>query len=442
MKTAIKSSLALLLLAVASQSTFADRGVLQISTDPGDAEIYINGKRKGNSPASPGQALVVQLKEGEYTIEARQLRENEQYNDSELWRASKKVYVADDTIQSVTLNEFNFVLGEAQRQQRSRTLTVRSNVYGDEVFINGKSYGATPVKVELLVDSYDIEVRKPEHKHYSEKVQLKSDYTLKAVLQKADSQPSPMLREIEANMVKIPAGSFRMGDIQGGGLDDEKPVHNVIISAFLLGTTEVTFAQWDACVAAGGCWIKPNDRGWGRGSRPVMNVSWQDITEQFIPWLNRHTDGKYRLPTEAEWEYAARAGSETKYFFGNNSDDMCKYGNGADLEAKKQHSDWTVVNCNDGYYLTASVASFAANAFGLYDMHGNLWEWTQDCRNKNYEGAPIDGSAWLSGDCSQRVLRGGSWSVNPNYLRSANRNYNTTGLRNNYFGFRLARTLD
>ena len=236
MKTAIKSSLALLLLAVVSQSTFADKGILQISTDPGDAEIYINGKRKGNSPASPDQALVVQLKEGEYTIEARQLRENEQYNDSELWRASKKVYVADDTIQSVTLDEFNFELGEAQRQQRSRTLTVRSNVYGDEVFINGKSYGATPITVELLMDDYKIEVRKPRHKPHSEWFRLDDDYTLTVTL-------VDIIKELEANMAKIPAGEFSMGDIQGGGASDEKPVHRVSVDAFWLSKSEVTFDQ-------------------------------------------------------------------------------------------------------------------------------------------------------------------------------------------------------
>ena len=243
-------------------------------------------------------------------------------------------------------------------------------------------------------------------------------------------------------MVYIPAGSFRMGDIQGGGDSDEKSVHRVSVKAFLMSATEVTFDQWDACVAAGGCSHKPSDESWGRGSRPVINVSWKYITDQYIPWLNKKTGEQYRLPTEAEWEYAARAGSETRYFFGNNSDDMCKYGNGADLEAKKQNSDWTVVNCNDGYYRTAPVASFAANAFGLYDMHGNVWEWTQDCWNGSYKGAPSDGTAWLSGNCSRRVLRGGSWYGNPIVLRSANRLRYTTDYRNYNNGFRLARTLD
>ena len=232
----------------------------------------------------------------------------------------------------------------------------------------------------------------------------------------------------EEYFARIPAGSFRMGDIQGGGASHEKPVHRVRIKAFLLGKTEVTFAQWDACVAAGGCSHKPDDRGWGRGNRPVINVSWKDITEQFIPWLNKITGKSYRLPTEAEWEYAARAGSETKYSWGNS------------IGRNKANCDGCGSRWGDSK--TAPVASFAANAFGLYDMHGNVWEWTQDCWSGSYRGAPSDGSAWLSGNCSRRVLRGGSWYGNPNSLRSANRYGYTTDFRSNYYGFRLARTLD
>ena len=227
---------------------------------------------------------------------------------------------------------------------------------------------------------------------------------------------------------RIPAGSFRMGDIQGGGDSDERPVHRVRIKAFLLGKTEVTFAQWDACVAAGGCRRKPDDEGWGRGNRPVINVSWEDITEQFIPWLNKTTGKRYRLPTEAEWEYAARAGSETKYSWGNS------------IGRNKANCDGCGSRWDDSK--TAPVASFATNGFGLYDMHGNVWEWTQDCWNSSYRGAPSDGSAWLSGNCSRRVLRGGSWGFYPDNLRSANRDYNSTGFRSGNRGFRLARTLD
>ena len=229
-------------------------------------------------------------------------------------------------------------------------------------------------------------------------------------------------------MVYIPTGAFRMGDIQGGGDSDEKPVHRVSVKAFLMSATEVTFAEWDACVAAGGCSHKPSDQGWGRVSRPVINVSWKDITDQYIPWLNKKTGAQYRLPTEAEWEYGARAGSETKYSWGNSIGN-----NKANCDGCGSRWD---------YSKTAPVASFTANAFGLYDMHGNVWEWTQDCWNGSYKGAPGDGSAWLSGECGRRVLRGGSWYDNPKFLRSANRNWSTPDNRTFYHGFRLARTLD
>ena len=202
-------------------------------------------------------------------------------------------------------------------------------------------------------------------------------------------------------MVYIPAGNFRMGDIQGGGDSDEKPVHRVSIKAFLMSATEVTFAQWDACVAAGGCDDSGprkagGDNSWGRGSRPVIEVNWEDA-QQYVKWISAKTGEQYRLPSEAEWEYAARAGSETKYSWGNS------------IGKNKANCDGCGSRWDNSQ--TAPVASFAANAFGLYDMHGNVWEWTQDCWNGSYKGAPSDGSALLSGDCSQRVLRGGSWSA-------------------------------
>ena len=240
-------------------------------------------------------------------------------------------------------------------------------------------------------------------------------------------------------MVYIPAGSFRMGDIQGGGDSDEKPVHRVSVKAFLMSATEVTFDQWDTCVAAGGCddsgpRSAGGDNGWGRGSRPVIEVSWEDA-QQYVKWTSAKTGEQYRLPTEAEWEYAARAGSETKYSWGNAaSHDYANYGTDSCCDG--------LAKGKDKWKYTSPVASFAANAFGLYDMHGNVWEWTQDCLNGSYKDAPSDGTAWLSGNCGRRVLRGGSWYYDPNFLRSAFRFSGTVGGRINDYGFRLARTLD
>jgi len=230
------------------------------------------------------------------------------------------------------------------------------------------------------------------------------------------------IRELTVEMVNIPGGSFRMGDLIGEGGDAEKPVHTVTIQAFKLGKYEVTFAQWDACVADGGCGgYTPNDEGWGRDNRPVINVSWKDA-QSYIGWLNSKTNGNYRLPTEAEWEYAARAGSTTRYSWGNEigtgNAACCRY---------------------DGK--TVEVGSYSANDFGLYGMYGNVWEWTEDCWNNTYAGAPTNGAALKVGQCSGRVFRGGSWVSDPWDLRSANRVWNQPYFRDNLLGFRLARTM-
>ena len=337
---------------------------------------------------------------------------------------------------------------------------------GARVFIDGKDSGTVPLITELPVGSYEVTIKGDK---FSGKAQLQirdgEQRTLVVELAQG-SNSGDVIQDCPQcpQTVYIPTGSFRMGDIQGSGKDREKPVHRVSIKAFLMSATEVTVGQFRAFVDASGykteaeqgdgCYVYENgswdgrsNANWGNpgfkqsANEPVVCVSWNDA-QRYVEWLSEKTGEQYRLPSEAEWEYAARAGSETKYFFGNNSDDMCKYGNGADLEAKKQNSNWAVVNCNDGYYRTAPVASFTANAFGLYDMHGNVWEWTQDCWNGSYKGAPSDGTAWLSGNCGRRVLRGGSWYINPDGLRSANRFNSSTGNRNVNNGFRLVRTLD
>ncbi|MCY4211600.1 MAG: SUMF1/EgtB/PvdO family nonheme iron enzyme [Gammaproteobacteria bacterium] len=231
-------------------------------------------------------------------------------------------------------------------------------------------------------------------------------------------------RTLTEEMVSIPGGEFRMGRRRGKGDEDEKPVRTVTIPAFKLGKHEVTFAQWDACVTDGGCdGYTPGDEGWGRGNRPVINVSWDDV-QSFIEWLNKKTGGNYRLPTEAEWEYAARAGTKTKYSWGN------------DIGSNRANCDND--SCGDSYEHTAPVGSFSANPWGLHDMHGNVWEWVQDCWNDNYKGAPKDGSAWTSGDCSRRVDRGGGWLGPAGYLRSASRVGPAQLTRSNDLGFRLA----
>ena len=234
-------------------------------------------------------------------------------------------------------------------------------------------------------------------------------------------------------MVVVPLGSFMMGS---NDYDGEKPVHKVTIATpFAAAKFDVTFAEWDACVASGGCKHKPEDQGWGRGNRPVINVSWDDATKEYLPWLSRKTGKTYRLLTEAEWEYAARGVT-------NASAVHTTYSWGNDIGKNQANCD----DCGsqwDGKQ-TAPVGSFKPNAFGLYDMHGNVWQWVQDCWHDKYQGAPTDDSAWETSctESSGRVLRGGSWYNYPRYLRAASRDRYTTDHRYYGFGFRLARTLN
>ena len=198
-----------------------------------------------------------------------------------------------------------------------------------------------------------------------------------------------------------------------------------VTKPFAIGRYEVTFAQWDACVEAGGCAHTPKDRDWGRGNRPVIYVSWDDAQE-YAAWLSALTGDRYRLPSEAEWEYMARAGASGEYWWGNKlipGVAVCR-------------------DCIDNGDITAPVGSFPPNPFGVHDVHGNVWEWTQDCWNGTYAGAPVDSTGWVTGECDKRVLRGGSWGRPAEEMRLAFRQGDERGLRSGKRGFRLLRELE
>jgi formylglycine-generating enzyme required for sulfatase activity len=230
-------------------------------------------------------------------------------------------------------------------------------------------------------------------------------------------------------MVVVPAGKFIMGSPpeEEGRDDSEGTQHEVtIVKPFAVSKFEVTFDDWDACVAYGDC-PRVSDSSWGRGRRPVINVTWDDA-QHYVAWLSRMTGRIYRLLSEAEWEYAARARTETAYPWGDEIGTNNANCNGCG-------SQWDNKQ-------TAPSGSFAANAFGLYDMPGNAWEWVEDCFHPNYSGAPEDGSAWRTGgDCTRRILRGASWYIRPDSLRSAHRGWLSSDYRNNDDGFRVRRTL-
>ncbi|MDM8560973.1 SUMF1/EgtB/PvdO family nonheme iron enzyme [Candidatus Parabeggiatoa sp. HSG14] len=224
-------------------------------------------------------------------------------------------------------------------------------------------------------------------------------------------------------MVWIPSGSFGMGDIQGDGDSDEKPVHHVSVNRFAMGKYEVTFAEYDKFANATRR-KKPSDNDWGRGNRPVMNVTWYDAVA-YTEWLTQQTGQQYRLPTEAEWEYAARAGTETKYWWGNNIGKNRAVCNGCG-------SRW------DGKR-TAPVGSFSANPFGLHDTVGNVWEWTCSEYESKYKGKEKRCLGKYRVNHNRLVLRGGSWDDQLVDMRSASRYWWWPTSRYRFGGFRLAR---
>lgn len=242
-------------------------------------------------------------------------------------------------------------------------------------------------------------------------------------------------------MLVLPSGRYYMGCVSGMGCSSrERPIRDVsFANPFAVSLHEVTLDEYDRYTAATG---RPlvDDGGWGRGRRPAVNVSWSDAQE-YVAWLARETGGAYRLLTEAEWEYAARAGSTTQFHFGDHPMELCRYGNHADVSVPER-LEWRNTLCSDRVALeTADVGSYAPNPWGLHDMHGNVWEWVEDCWNENYEGSPTDGSALTEGDCSRRIVRGGSWNNRPALLRAAGRNGVGVGERGLNIGFRVARTL-
>jgi formylglycine-generating enzyme required for sulfatase activity len=229
-------------------------------------------------------------------------------------------------------------------------------------------------------------------------------------------------------MIVVPAGKFLMGSPENESEDDnERPQHEVTVAKpFAVSKFEVTYEEWEACVAAAACRRVPDN--FGRGEMPMINVSWGDA-KQYAGWLLRLTGKEYRLLTEAEWEYAARAGTTARYSWGDDPGKGNANCDGCGSQWDRQH--------------TAPVGSFKPNAFGLYDMHGNVWEWVEDSWHDNYNGAPTDGSAWhQGGDPSYRVIRGGSWRNDPQLVRAALRRKRISGVRFDTLGFRVARTLN
>ena len=239
-------------------------------------------------------------------------------------------------------------------------------------------------------------------------------------------------------MVSLPAGTAELGapDSDGKAKPNEKPARPVTFTnMFAIGVTEVTFAEYGACVSAGGCKAMPSDNGWGQGSRPVINVSWSDAVA-YAQWLSNTTGKNYGLPSGAQWEYAARGG-KTDALIGGSPQALCAFANGA---SKESELPWANNACTDlAADRTLPAGSLQKNSFGVADMIGNVSEWVLDCNTLNLRDAPVDGSADARGSCSQRIVRGGSWFSGADDLRYSTRLVQRRGDTNDFTGFRVVR---
>ena len=252
-------------------------------------------------------------------------------------------------------------------------------------------------------------------------------------------RPKDLFKECSdcPEMVVVPAGQFMMGSllVEQGSEDDERPQHRVTFAEpFAVGRFAVTFAEWDACVAEGGCKrYRPGDQGWGRGRRPVINL-WLEDARAYVAWLSEKTGRNYRLLSEAEREYVTRAGTTTPFWWGDTiSTEQANYDGDFTYGCSRRKGEYR--------RKTVPVDSFAPNPWGLYQVHGNVYEWVEDCWNRNHIGAPSDGSAWITGDCARRVMRGGSWQFAPWHLRSAARGAVAIAADFRVVGMRVARSL-
>ncbi|WP_376696535.1 SUMF1/EgtB/PvdO family nonheme iron enzyme [Wenzhouxiangella sp. EGI_FJ10305] len=353
--------------------------------------------------------------------------------DAEAWAMA----ASKDTLDSYQMYLKNWPVGQQAEAANQRVQEIEELVRSlqeelrrldREVQVTGELDSRTRDAVNAFVAEMDVDASSP------------ASEAVLASLRKQDRwpilEPGDMFRDCEEcpEMVVIPSGSFMMGSPMSEPErdNDESPVHGVRIKRFALGAKEVTFSEWDKCVEDGGCSHEPDDKGWGRGAHPVIKVNWRDAQE-YIEWISKKTGKNYRLPTESEWEYAARAGTETRFHTGH-----CITTDQANFKGSEPAQ-----GCPSGEYRrsTVPVGSFLPNEFGLYDMHGNVMEWLEDAYHKTYEGAPDDGSPVEKSFLYSISVRGGSFKNPGREIRSAKRHLYAKWPRNDFIGFRVARAL-
>ncbi len=457
--------------------------ILRVETEPAGAEVLVNGLKLGETPLlredlGPGVRDVtlryphfetVELS-GQALLEDRVLRIDRALKRGTggltivteprgAWVESRGRRLANGTpatLEGLPAGRFELTLGLAGHRVMKAVAVVPKNGVGRlERRLEPVAYGSLTLELEpadasvtfrdrslvyqsgmrLPEGSYELRVSRSGYRGAVVRVDVSGDTRrpIELDLFRAGMTFHDTLLSGGAGpeMVVLPAGTFRMGCVSGLDCSDyEHPVHAVTVSQpFGVGRYEVTLAEWEACVAAGGCSSRVDESGWGGdpSRRPMIKASWDDA-QAYARWLSSETGATYRLLSESEWEYAARAGSITAYTWGR------------EVGSGRANCDGCGSQWDDSQ--TALVGSFAANWWGLHDMHGNVWEWVEDCWNESYAGAPSNDGAWRNGDCSRRVVRGGSWFNEPWTLRSANRDWFGPDVRLNIIGFRVARTLE
>ncbi len=400
---------------------------LVVETEPGGATVELLGIEEIYRAG-------LELPVGRYQVEVRAAG----YESQRVWVEHTASGESHRVVLVAAVQPFTIVAEPAEA--RIRILNI------PERYVAGMALPAGGYQVEVRADGYQTVTETVAHGTAPTERRI--------VLARAGRQPGEQFRDCPTcpQMVVVPAGTYQMGSpsYEAGRYDDEGPAHRVTLGqAFAVGVYEVTRGEYGRFVGATGhaggnsCYVlegggleERSGRSWRNpGFRqserePVVCVNWREA-RAYAEWLSRETGQSYRLLSEAEWEYVARAGTTTARYWGESEAGQCRYANGARGGA----------NCDDGHHQMAPVGSFRPNAFGLFDVMGNVGEWVQDCWNNNYVGAPSDGRAWEGGHCIGRVLRGGSWLNLPRDLRSANRNGILAGNRYFVLGFRIARSL-
>ncbi|PID77105.1 MAG: hypothetical protein CSB24_03225 [Deltaproteobacteria bacterium] len=376
-------------------------GSLKITSVPSGATIYVDGKEAGKTPYYSSQIL-----KGTRTIELY----HKGYEP-----VKGEIDILSSTLQKREINMVS-IFGR---------LNVTSVPEGATVYVNGKNVGQTPYNEEVVAGEISVSVSHPLAKNEWQKkimiVQGKTTMVTTTLVLPALKDPATGME-----FVYVKGGCYQMGNTFGNGEHNEKPIHQVCVKGFYMGKYEVTQGEWMKIMDSNPSMFKNGNR------YPVEQVSWDD-TQAYIKKLNRKSGKNYRLPTEAEWEYAAREGGKnTRFGTGKNTIESKEANFDAREKYKKNYS-------RAGLYRgqTVAVGSFAPNALGLYDMSGNVWEWCQDRWHDSYMEAPRNGSAWESGSTSRRVLRGGSWYDAPEYVRASDRCGNPPDNADSYLGFRL-----